>query len=68
VKYQDNFPDYILNLIHLKWSLWFEAKHLYSLSQASHDKMKQPISGNWGPVSRMINKVTEKVISLADHF
>lgn len=57
-----------LNLIHLKWSLRFEAKNLYSLSQAPSDKVKQPISNNWGPVSWMIHKVTEKVISPAYHF
>lgn len=70
LKYQDkcSSPDDLLNLIHLKWSLWFEVKHLYFLSQASNDKMKQPISDNWGPVSWMINKVTEKIISPADHF
>lgn len=58
----------LLNLIYHKWSLWLEAKHLYSLSQASSDKMKEPISDNWSPVSWMIDKMTEKVISTADHF
>lgn len=46
----------------------FITKHLYSLSQAPGNKVKQPISNDWGPVSRMVNQVTDKVIPLADGF
>lgn len=53
-------------LSYLVRRLWLITQHFNSLSQTSGDKVKQPISNNWGPISRMIHQVGHKVVSFTN--
>lgn len=53
-------------LSYLVRRLWLITQNFNSLSQTSGDKVKQPISNNWGPISRMIHQVGHKVISFTN--